>query len=324
MLTKYNLLIALAMTNVIVILLLVFRVNLLDLLGSMYIWLRSKLAKINTAKTAERIKRKRIEKEKKNLLSRYNNLVENLIDDYNLPLTLEGFNSVLGFLLIVAVLFIFILIKNVILSFLVSVSLTVAGFTYFITKARHGESAKIDAIMDAEDLLCPLAREGVLVATKKVLESREQIDPMIRPYFMQFVDNCENHGYSFKRAMEILNRQLGPKFDSFAEKAVVFEYNERKGMADIFLDIVDENAALREINARKNRIFREMNREFVIKTALIFIFVLYSLTSSDLRKFMLATNLGRIINAMMIITVCLSFARCQALQRDITIKKEDI
>ena len=122
MLTKDNLLIALAMTNVIVILLLVFRVNLLDLLGSMYIWLRSKLAKINTAKTAERIKRKRIEKEKKNLLSRYNNLVENLIDDYNLPLTLEGFNSVLGFLLIVAVLFIFILIKNVILSFLVSVS----------------------------------------------------------------------------------------------------------------------------------------------------------------------------------------------------------
>jgi len=51
--------------------------------------------------------------------------------------------------------------------------------------------------------------------------------------------------------MEILNRQLGPKFDNFAKKAVIFEYNERKGMADIFLDIVEENAALREINARK-------------------------------------------------------------------------
>jgi len=38
---------------------------------------------------------------------------------------------------------------------------------------------------------------------------------------------------------------------------------------------------------------------------------------------MLLTDLGRTINAMMIITVCLSFARCQMLQRDITIKKGD-
>ena len=64
MLTKYNLLIALAMTNVIVILLLVFRVNLLDLLGSMYIWLRSKLAKINDQDYG-RIKKKANRKGKK-------------------------------------------------------------------------------------------------------------------------------------------------------------------------------------------------------------------------------------------------------------------
>ncbi|NLD50790.1 MAG: hypothetical protein GX660_26920 [Clostridiaceae bacterium] len=321
--TTYSVVFALIILNVVIVLLLILKANPLDLFRYFYAWLTGRLAKINTKKTTERIKRKRIEKEKKGIISRYNNMVENLIEDYHLPLTLEGFNTVLTFLIIVAVIFIFIFVKNVLLSILVSISLTVAGFTYFITQARHGESAKIDAIMDVEDLLCPLAREGVLVAIKKVLESKEQISPMIRPYFMQFVDNCENHGYSFKRAMEVLNRQLGPKFDSFAEKAVVFEYNERKGMADIFLDIVDENAALREINARKNRLFREMNREFIIKTALIFIFVLYSLTNPDLRKFMLSTNLGRTINAMMIITVCLSFARCQMLQRDITIKKGD-
>jgi len=317
----YSILFAVIIINIIIVLLLIFKINPLDSFRRFYAWLTERLAKINTEKTTERIKRKKIEKEKNNLITKYNNMVENLIEDYHLPLTLEGFNTVLTFLIIVAVIFIFLFVKNIILSILVTISLTVAGFTYFITQARHGESAKIDAIMDAEDLLCPLAREGVLVAIKKVLESKEQISPMIRPYFMQFVDNCENHGYSFKKAMEVLNRQLGPKFDSFAEKAIVFEYNERKGMADIFLDIVDENAALREINARKNRIFREMNREFIIKTALIFLFVLYSLTNPDLRRFMLFTNLGRTINAAMIITVCLSFARCQMLQRDITIKK---
>lgn len=322
MLTTYNLLFSIVVINAVILLIIVLRIDVADIIRRISSWIIGRLATLNTKKTVERIKKSKIEKKKSGLMSRYNKIAESLIDDYNLPLTLEGFNTVLSFILVVIVLFVFLYLKNVTLSFLVSVSLIVAGFTYFLMQARLGESAKIEAVMDVEDLLCPLARDGVLVAVKKVLESKEQINPMIRPYFLQLVDNCENHGYSFKRAMEVLGRQLGPKFDSFAEKALVFEYNERKGMADIFLDIVDENAAIREINARKNRIFREMNRDFIIKTVLISLFVLYSMTSSDLRHFMLFTDIGRAVNAFMIITVCLTFARCQALQRDISLKKE--
>ncbi len=322
MLTTFNLLFSIIVISAIVVLIIVLKIDVIDLLRRANNWIISRMASLNTKKTVERIKKSKIERKRGGLLARYNKLAESLIDDYNLPLTIEGFNTVIAFILVVIVLFVFLFLKNVTLSFLVSISLIVAGFTYFLMQARLSESAKIEAIMDVEDLLCPLARDGVLVAVKKVLESKEQISPMIRPYFIQFVDNCENHGYSFKRAMEVLSRQLGPKFDSFAEKALVFEYNERKGMADIFLDIVDENAALREINARKNRIFREMNRDFIIKTTLICLFVLYSMTSSDLRNFMLSTDLGRTVNAIMIITVCLTFARCQSLQRDISLKKE--
>ncbi len=322
MLTTYSLLFSIVVINVIIMLIIILKIDVPDLLRRIGSFIVNRLASLNTKKTVERIKKSKIEKKKVGLLSRYNRIAESLIDDYNLPLTLEGFNTVLSFILVVIVLFVFLYLKNVTLSFLVSISVIVAGFTYFLMQARLGESAKIEAIMDVEDLLCPLARDGVLVAIKKVLESKEQINPMIRPYFIQFVDNCENHGYSFKRAMEVLSRQLGPKFDSFAEKALVFEYNERKGMADIFLDIVDENAAIREINVRKNRIFREMNRDFIIKTVLIALFVLYSMTSSDLRHFMLFTDMGRAVNAFMIITVCLTFARCQALQRDISLRKE--
>jgi len=322
MLTIYNLVFSIIAISVIITLIIVLKINVLDILRRFNNWVVNRLASLNTKKTIERIKKSKIEKKKGGLISKYNKLAESLIEDYNLPLTLEGFNTIIGFILAVIVLFVFIFLKNVTLSFLVSISLIVAGFTYFLMQARLSESAKIEAIMDVEDLLCPLARDGVLVAVKKVLESKEQINPMIRPFFIQFVDNCENHGYSFKRAMEVLNRQLGPKFDSFAEKALVFEYNERKGMADIFLDIVDENAAVREINVRKNRIFREMNRDFIIKTVLIGLFVLYSMTSSELRNFMLFSELGRAINAFMIITVCLTFARCQSLQRDISLKRE--
>jgi len=112
-------------------------------------------------------------------------------------------------------------LKDITLSALVSISLLVGAITYFTMRSRNLKAAKIESIMDAEDLICPLARDGVLVAIKKVLESDEYINADIRPFFVQFVENCENYGYSFRRAMEILNRQLGPKFDNFAKKAVI-------------------------------------------------------------------------------------------------------
>jgi Flp pilus assembly protein TadB len=276
-----------------------------------------KIADNNIKKSVKNIKKSKIIKNKKNVISIYSDIAKGLILDYNLPITIEGFNTFIAIVFIFLGVLVFALIQNITMAFLIASALVIAGFTYFIMQARIAEAKKIEAIMDAQDLLCPLAREGVLVAMKKVLENRDTLSSTIRPYFVQFVDNCESLGYSFKKAMEILNRQLGKKFDSFAEKAIVFEQNERKGMADIFLDIVDENAALREINTRKNRAFRKMNREFVLKTLMIVVFVLYSLLGSEYRGFMLETDVGKYINGFAVISVCLSFARCQMLQREI-------
>ncbi|GAE86926.1 hypothetical protein [Acetivibrio straminisolvens] len=291
--------------------------RLLSDLKNLFTYIIDAIANHNTKKYLERIKRNKIVKTNDNIISKYNRVVENIIFDYNLPLTLEGFNSFISILFAILVLVIVLFLKDVTLSALVAVSLLVGAVTYFTMRSRNIKAAKIESIMDAEDLICPLARDGVLVAIKKVLESDEYINADIRPFFIQFVENCENYGYSFKRAMEILNRQLGPKFDNFAKKAVIFEYNERKGMADIFLDIVEENAALREINARKNRIFKKMNMNFIMKTALIVIFVAYSMTISELRSFLLESTPGRFILTLTIVSICLSFARCQALQTDI-------
>jgi hypothetical protein len=275
------------------------------------------LASRNTRAYVKRVCKSKIVKQKESLITKYNNIVESLIFDFNLPLTLEGFNSFICILFAIMVLLVVMFLKNITLSAFVSVSILVGFITFFTMKSRQTKSAKMEYIMDAEDILCPLAREGVLVAVKKVLESEEYLHKSIRPYFVQFVENYENHGYSFKRAMEVLNKQLGPKFDSFAKKAVIFEYNERKGMADVFLDIVDENAALREINNRKNRIFKKMNFDFLLKTCLILIFIMYSMTIKELRSFLMNNDIGRFINTAAIVSICLGFARCQALQGDI-------
>ncbi|HPU41029.1 MAG TPA: hypothetical protein PKY26_01285 [Acetivibrio clariflavus] len=275
------------------------------------------LANRNTRAYVKRIKKSKIVRQKEGLIAKYNNIVENLIFDFNLPLTLEGFNSFICIVFAIMVLIVVLFLKNITLSAFVSISILVGIITFFAMQSRQIKSAKIEHIMDAEDILCPLAREGVLVAIKKVLESDEYLHNSIRPYFVQFVENYENHGYSFRRAMEVLNKQLGPKFDNFAKKAIIFEYNERKGMADVFLDIVDENAALREINARKNRIFKKMNMDFLIKTSLIVIFIMYSMTIKEIRDFLINNDLGRFVNTLAIVSICLGFARCQALQGDI-------
>lgn len=275
------------------------------------------LANRNTRAYVKRVRKSKIVKQKDSLITKYNNVVENLIFDFNLPLTLEGFNSFICIIFALMVLLVVMFLKNVTLSAFVSISVLVGFITFFTMQSRQAKSAKIEYIMDAEDILCPLAREGVLVAIKKVLESDEYLHKSIRPYFVQFVENYENHGYSFRRAMEVLNKQLGPKFDGFAKKAVIFEYNERKGMADVFLDIVDENAALREINARKNIIFKKMNKDFLIKTSLIVIFIMYCMTIKEIRDFLINNDIGRFINTLAVVAICLGFARCQALQGDI-------
>ncbi len=272
------------------------------------------LGKYNTKRYVERVKREKIVKQKENVFAKYNRLVEGLILDLNMPLTLESFTSLLCICFAITVMVIVLFMKSITLSVVISISSFIGLLTYFVMQSKAISAEKMENIMDAEDIICPLARDGVLVAIKKVLESEEYLNSNIRPYFQQFVDNCENNGYSFKQAINLLNRQLGPKFDNFTKKAIVFEYNERKGMADIFLDIVDENAVLREINTKKDRIFRKMNRDFMLKAAVIALFFAYALTMENFRQFMLYGDIGKLINTIMVSVICLSFARCQALQ----------
>lgn len=275
------------------------------------------LGRYNTKRYVDRMKRERLVRSKENIYAKYNRLVEGLILDFNMPFTLESFTSMLCICFAIVALIVILFLKSITLSVLITISIFIGLITFFVMQSRAIQAERLENIMDAEDVICPLARDGVLVAIKRVMENDEYISPNLRPYFQQFIDNCENNGYSFKQAITLLNRQLGPKFDNFTKKAIVFEYNERKGMADIFLDIVDENAVLREINMKKERIFRKMNRDFMLKTAIIILFFLFALTVKDFREFMLYTTAGKMINTVMISVICLSFARSQMLQGNV-------
>jgi len=275
------------------------------------------VGKSNAQRYVARRRKEAVTKSKENFISKYNNIVETAIMDFNWPLTLESFTSALAVTFVFLVFAVLLFMKNLTLSVTIAISIFIVIITAFIMQSKSLKAERVASIMDAEDVICPFAHEGVLVAIKKVLESDEHISDNIRPYFVQFVNNCEHNGYSFRQAMEVLNRHLGPKFDNFAKKAIVFEYNERKGMADIFLDVTDDNAILREINRKKDKAFRKMNRDFMLKTLIVALFFLYALTVPDFKAFMIESTPGKVINTILLSVVCISFARCQALQGDL-------
>ncbi|MCL2633128.1 MAG: hypothetical protein FWD34_01290 [Oscillospiraceae bacterium] len=280
------------------------------------------LERYNRKRRSERIKRESIVRQKEDIFVKYNRLIDNFLKSLNISIPLETVTSLIAisFVLIIVVLTFF--LEDVTVSLIIAVSVMIALFTWFSRESRVRRAVIAEAIADAEDAICPLARDGVLVAIKKVMETDEYISKDIRPYFREFIDNCETRGYSFRQAMKQLNRQLGSRFDNFAEKAIIFEYNERKGMADVFLDIVDENAVIREINVRKEELFQKMNRDFFMKTLIIVLFFVYALTVKDFREFMILTTPGKFINSLCLNVICISFAWGQMLQGSLELKRQ--
>jgi hypothetical protein len=280
------------------------------------------LESYNRKRRTERIKRENIVRRKEDMAVRYNRLVEEFLKSFNLGIPLETATSLIGIAFAVIVIFSTLFLRDVTVSLIISVSVMIALFTWFSRESLIRRTARSEAIADAEDAICPLARDGVLLAIKKVMETEEYIHKDIRPYFKEFVDNCEMQGYSFRQAMWQLNLHLGSRFDNFAEKAIIFEYNDRNVMADVFLYIGDENAVLREINAKKEDLFRKMNRDFFMKTLLIILFFLYALTVREFRDFMLFTTIGKFINALCLNVICICFAWGQALQASLELKRQ--
>jgi len=290
--------------------------------NNLFLSLWGNLEKYNRKRRSERIKRENIARRKEDLAVKYNRLVDDFLKSFNLSIPLETATSLIAILFALVVITLTLFLGEITIAFAITISIMIATFTWFSYAARVRRSARAEAIADAEDAICPLARDGVLIAIKSIMETEEYIHKSIQPYFQEFIDNCETRGYSFRQAMQQLNRQLGSRFNNFAEKAIIFEYNERKGMADIFLDIVDENSVTREINARKEHMFRKMNRDFLMKILLILLFFIFALSVEGFREFMISTTPGRLINALCLNAMCIAFAWGQALQSSLELKRQ--
>ena len=151
------------------------------------------------------------------------------------------------------------------LMYLVIILLRFIGITNY--EQREAE------IMDAVDLLVSDIKGGTYNA---ILKYQDSFHANVKPHFMNFIDDIQNKGYSFKQAMGILNDKLGANFTDFAQKAVLYEEKADETMEDIFSSIIETNRQRRTLRHVNNIKFSELRTQFVVSSLLIVGYAIFS------------------------------------------------
>jgi hypothetical protein len=144
-------------------------------------------------------------------------------------------------------------------------------------------------IMDTQDLITMDIRNGVYNAIQRYHNS---FHPNIKPYFVDFLDDINNKGYSFKDAMIILNEKLGPNFTDFAHKAISYEDKADENMDDIFSTVVEINGFKRQLRYDNNHKFNSLRVEFIVAIVIITLYGLFSFSTDAFLSNFFSNSIG--------------------------------
>lgn len=163
------------------------------------------------------------------------------------------------------------------------------------SEKREGE------IMDAMDLIVSDIKGGTYNA---IVRYKDSFHPNIRPYFVSFLDDINNKGYSFKNAMLNLNAKLGVGFSDFAQKAILYEEKADSDMEDIFSSIIETNRHRRTLRYINNQEFSKLRTELIMSLLLITGYCLFAMaTDPFLASFFKNQFLGKILIIVDIVSV---------------------
>jgi hypothetical protein len=173
------------------------------------------------------------------------------------------------------------------------------------TRANVAHDKRIEAIIEAENIICNNITSGVLVAVK---QSINVIPNEVRGEFKDFIDNVESKNFHVRTALLELNANLGSVADDFIKKCIVFETEEEHGLAGIFQDIVEVNNIKMEMRIEMKRRFEEVKQSFIIGATMILIFLggviaIYQ----EVREFYFTTLLGQLILAVDLLILIAEF-----------------
>jgi len=113
---------------------------------------------------------------------------------------------------------------------------------------------------------------------------------------LEFIDDIQNKGYGFKQAILILNSKLGPNFNEFTQKAIIYEEKADKGMQDIFSSIIDSNRQRRTLRYINDKEFSDLRVQFIVSMVIILGYALMSMViDSFFVHFFMETLIGRVL-----------------------------
>lgn len=178
-------------------------------------------------------------------------------------------------------------------------------FCVMYTKANIAHDARIENVIEAENIICNNIKVGVVVAIR---ESLDVIPKEVRQDFKDFIDNVEQKNYHVRTALQELNAHLGSVADDFIKKCIVFEMEEEHGVAGMFSDIVQINGIKMELRTEMKRKFEEVKTDFIMGASMIFIFLGGVLAIfPTVRNFYFKTGIGQLIIAIDILLLILEF-----------------
>lgn len=234
--------------------------------------------------------------EKRTKVKLYKFLSELIIDLNMEPSGITPYELLALTVLIVAVVTLIVcqlLFGNILMSLIFIPIILIGTFCIMYTKANVAHDTRIEAVLEAENIICNNIKVGVLVAVR---ESLDVLPKSVKPYFKDFVDNIEQKNYHIKTALMELNSKLGGVADDFIKKCIVFEMEEEHGIAGMFADVVEINNINMEMRTNMKRKFEEVKHDFIIGAVMIFAFLGGVLAIyPNVRDFYLKNGIGQII-----------------------------
>lgn len=179
-------------------------------------------------------------------------------------------------------------------------------FTLVRMRASSYKDRRERAIMDAIDIIVSDIDAGIEVAIRQYIDV---FDKSIRNELLTFINNID-HNMSFRDAMTILNNSLGSTFTDFAEKAKVYEIEEREGTKEMFTETVEINSIKRDLKFKQDSKFAEFKLTFYISVCLVGGFFLMSVLAQPfVQWFYFQSLFGKILLLIdiLIITFVISY-----------------
>jgi len=161
------------------------------------------------------------------------------------------------------------------------------------TKANVAHDLRIEAVIEAENIICNNISSGVV---KAVRDSLDAIPKEVRQEFKEFLDNIEHENYYIKTALLDLNNKLGSVADEFISKCIMFELEEEHGIVGMFQDVVEINNIKTEARNEMKRKFEQVTTQFIIGATMIIVFLFGVIAIfSVVRNFYFRNTIGQLI-----------------------------